>query len=60
MSKSVEAAISMNTWGAAAAHGPGLRWGQLVTGMACVALIANLRRGRDRATAPVVFTHIVR
>jgi hypothetical protein len=60
MSKSVDAAVFMNTWGAVAAHGPGLRWGQLVTGMACMALIANLQHGRDWATVPAVFTHIVR
>ena len=54
MSNSVEAAMQMSPGGGAAAtHGPGFRWGQLVMGIACMALIANLQYGWTLFVNPI-------
>jgi OFA family oxalate/formate antiporter-like MFS transporter len=54
MSKSVEATAPLNAGASpAAAHGPGYRWGQLVMGIVCMAMIANLQYGWTLFVNPI-------
>src|SRR5690348_10083736 len=57
MNKSAQASASANTMGqgmpAAAVHGPGYRWGQLVIGIVCMAMIANLQYGWTLFVPPI-------
>jgi MFS transporter, OFA family, oxalate/formate antiporter len=53
MSKSVEATAPLQGMPVAVEYGPGFRWAQLVMGIVCMALIANLQYGWTLFVNPI-------